>query len=172
MGFESVHQLREVELHLDTTGPMTFSLYSDLPGDEIIVRFTKVIDTEVTTVGPRTINIQLPGTTKGKLFRFKLHGANDLKLFGGRMLARPLGIEAAWKWYAVPVDPTPDWTTMKLPIDEPPDWSDLKLPIEETPDFQTMPLPIDETPDWAEMKLPIDETTEWLWVEMAEDAVE
>lgn len=160
--FEVVHFLRIFECDCSTLGPVTLTIYSDLPGNSMAVREVRTVDTSA--YGRRTVRFRLSGNTKGKLFRFEIKALSTLRLFGARVFAKAIGTSASgdWAWFPLPVVETPEeWTAIKLPIDETPEeLSAIKLPIVDTPeDWSAIKLPIDETPEhWTAVKAPIEET--------------
>ncbi|MBM3744160.1 MAG: hypothetical protein FJW34_00010 [Acidobacteria bacterium] len=149
-------------LDLDTSGEVTVYVYTDLPGEDMRLRHSETVNTELTTTGRRKAEVRLPGTIKGRYMQLKVGGAAEVRLFAARVLARVLGSSDPWTWYPVPVELTPElFGTAALPIEPTPEsFAEARLPIEPTPDgFAEARLPIDPTPDgFAEARLPIDPT--------------
>jgi hypothetical protein len=179
MAFETVHLLGKVELDLDTSGPMTFTLLTDQPGDAMTVRHSEAINTETTTAGRRTIEFRLPGKTKGQLLDARISGPSVCRLYGARVWASAIGGTApgGWGWYSLPCRVTPDgFAAAPLPITPTPEaWSKALLPITPTPEaWNKAALPIDPTPEtWTRGPLPIPQTPAIpRWVDLAVDAVE
>jgi hypothetical protein len=111
------HHFREFELDLDTSGPMQFTVSLELPGQNLAARGAYMVNTEVTTPGRRPWNMRGPGTLKGQLLRLRLAGGAIVRMWGGRVYARPLNSQGSWRWIALPIPETPvDWITTKLPI--------------------------------------------------------
>ena len=137
MAFETVHLFRRVEFDIDTAGEATFTLSTDQPGDEVASRHTATINTDLTTTGRRTVKVRLPGNVRGKLYKAKLAGAGILRIYGGRIEARAIGLagNAAWQWHPMPIVGTPElYGAAGLPIAGTPEaWSAGGLPIPETP---------------------------------------
>lgn len=164
MAFEYVWLFREIELNLDTSGPMTLTVSTELPESDVRPRLVSVLNTEITTVGRRTMDVRLPGTTRGHLLQLKLSGSNTARLYGVRVFARPLNAAASWNWYPVQVRETGEaYLAVPLPIRPTPEvYGDAALPITPTPEpFAVAGLPIRETKEgYGEARLPIPETPE------------
>lgn len=154
MAFETVHLVRIIEFDLECSGAIALTLSSDLPGNAMAPREWLTIP--ATPGGRRTVRFRLSGTTKGKLFQYELIPSAVMRLYGGRVFAKPLGGGADWAWFALPVEPTPaEWTPVKLPIEATSEeWTAIKLPIEDTSE------------EWTWVKMPIVPTSdEQLWQE-------
>jgi hypothetical protein len=177
MGFERLKIFRKVELDIDTEGPMTVQVYTDLPGQDMRLRHSETINTEETTAGRRTVTVRMPGWLKGRLMKLRLAGVAVVRLYAARVRARTVGGADSWAWYPVPVEVTPDtFMVAKLPIEPTPEgWVEAKLPIEPTPEgWAEAKLPIDPTPEgWGSAPLPIRPTPkERTWVEIPVAIVE
>lgn len=148
-----------VELNVDASNGGSLTLSTDLPGDSMAVRETKVIPV---TTGRRVIRLRLMGTTKGRLYSAKVEptGNGIIRLYAGRIWARILPSQQ-WAWFALPIEPTPEeWTAVPLPI--PPtsqEWTAVPLPIPPTSqEWTATPLPIKPTPanpEWVDV--PVDQ---------------
>ena len=146
MGHETAYQFREFEFDIDTSGPVTFDVFTELPGSNVANRYSATVNTETTTTGRTTRNVRVPISVKGKLSKLKLSGGAIIRLFGVRVFARPLGMQANWNWYSFPVVGTQaDWSKMQLPIVPTQEgWSTLQLPIAPTDAEATwVSLPVD-----------------------------
>ncbi len=157
MGFEraAIYGLLDLELEATAAGSVLFS--TDLPGNAMAVRETKVIP----PTGRRVVRFRLQGTTKGRLYSIKVNpGAGVLRLYGGRIWARVLP-GTVWAWYEIPIPPTSEeWQPVKLPIPGVGEWQAVKLPIPEMGEWQAAKLPIPEMGEWQAAKLPIPPTSE------------
>ncbi len=119
-GFEHVKLFREIEFHVDTDGPELLDVFTDLPGDRMDRRFQWNLYTDSTTAGSRTQNIRLPGTTKAKLFKLRVHGPNIARIYGARVFAKVVGVAepASWVWLPIPMEETPEiFAWVDLPVD-------------------------------------------------------
>jgi len=162
VGFETAHLFREVEILADTDGPMTFIISTEVPGRDVIQRYRFTFDTP-TTEKRLPVKIRVPGNVRGKLHQLRIEGQHVCRLYGVRVYAKPLGIKSAWRWYVIPVVPTPeDWSRAALPIVPTPEgWEAARLPIVPTAEgFEAMPLPLKETP------------LEPFWVDIPVDVIE
>ena len=176
MGFETLYMFREVEILADTDGPMTFSLSTELPGQDVAARHIIEFDT-TTTTGRRPINLRMTGDVRGKLNQLRIDGPSAMRLYGVRVYAKALGIKSAWRWHNVPVVATQDgYQSAGLPILPTPEgFSTAGLPILPTPEgFAAAGLPIVPTPEgWDRQALPLLVTApEWKWINIPVDAVE
>jgi len=145
VGFESLWLYREIELLVDTSGPMTLTLLTELPWQKMQLRYSVPFDTASSTERV-PVKIRLPGDVKGKLTQLRIDGPNQARLYGVRVFAKPLGIESAWRWYVIPVVETPEgYAAAPLPILPTPEgWSAMKLPLIETPlEASWLDLPVD-----------------------------
>jgi hypothetical protein len=146
MGHETAHQFREFEFDIDTSGPVTFEVFTELPGSNVASRYSATINTETTTTGRATRNVRVPISVKGKLSKLKISGSATINLYGVRAWARPLGTQANWNWYSFPVVGTQvDWSRMQLPIVPTQEgWNSVQLPIAPTePEATWITLPVD-----------------------------
>jgi hypothetical protein len=165
---ETVHLARTIvpEYQLEG-GNANVEIWSDLPGGSMALRYSIGLPTGA---GRQAQRLVLPGTLKGKLWKFRAYptGAAKLRLFGLRVWARAIGAAAsAWGWVPVPMPATGDWVEVKLEIPPTPDeWAAVKLDISPTADeWSEVRLPIPETAeDWAAVKLPIEPSDEELVV--------
>lgn len=155
MGFERIWLFQQVELQIETVGEYTFEFLTDLPGAAMAVR-RRVSFTTATTV-----NIRLPGSTRGRLYAAKLYGAAEARLYRGRVFAKPLGPPGptGWAWYALPIVTTPEaYGAAALPIRPTPEgYGEAPLPIAPTPEgYSAAALPIRGTPEeWTAAPLPL-----------------
>ncbi|HTB10937.1 MAG TPA: hypothetical protein VK752_05175 [Bryobacteraceae bacterium] len=91
-----IKQARELELQIDTIGPVTVVLMSDLPGNQVLPRFTAVINTN--NVGWRTVKVLLPtvfsatGAIEGRIWRLQLSGTSQFKLYNLGLEILPVGV--------------------------------------------------------------------------------
>jgi len=177
MAFERLKEYRKIRVDLDTSGQMTLYVSTDLPGEDMRLRHSEAINTELTTTGRRVVEVRLPGNVKGRLMKLRMEGGAQVRLFGARVLGRVLGGTEGWNWYVVPIEATPElFATARLPIDPTPDgFATAQLPIEPTPDgFAEARLPIEPTPEgWATAGLPIRTTPDLrTWVDLPVPVVE
>jgi hypothetical protein len=177
MGLETVWQFREIEILIDTDAPGTLTIRTELPDYDLTTKHQLQIDT-TTTTDRRTVRIRLPGDVKGSLMypRFEMV-SGVARIYGARVLAKPLGGPGAWRWLDLPVRQTPEaLTDAPLPIRETPEgFADANLPIRSTPeDFTDAALPIRATPEgWERLGLPLIGTPLLAeWVDVPVDAVE
>jgi hypothetical protein len=89
-----IKQARELEIQLDNLGPVTVTLMSDLPNNEIVPRFTTTIPAGT---GWHVAKIPLPnalGTAQieGRIWRLQLAGASQYKLFNIGLEILPIGV--------------------------------------------------------------------------------
>jgi hypothetical protein len=93
-GSSKAKEAREIELDVETTGAITATLYSDLPGYTMAQRFQS---TNVSTSGRQKMLLPLTAGTApysyplGRLFRVILSGANAFRLYGARLKVREMG---------------------------------------------------------------------------------
>jgi hypothetical protein len=84
----AVKEARELELDIETTGPVNVQLLSDLTatynGNAITTGRQKVML-------PLTINAPLDQFVEGRLLRLILSGVSAFRLYGARVLVRPFG---------------------------------------------------------------------------------
>ena len=120
---ERVKMIKEIELdfeHMDASDTLTLTVYSDLPGGAMTSRTTKT-----TTAGllRKTAKFRLPGTIRGRLFRFTISSGTtkDFILYSARAWVKTIGEPNAsgWTWLNLPVKPTNwgDWQFVNVPID-------------------------------------------------------
>lgn len=163
MGVESIKEYRELELDIHTDASTNAYFLTESPGLAMAVRDTFTFDTTATTSGRRPVNHRLTGPCpRGKLAQLKITSAGVVRLFGAKVLCRPLGSSGAWSWADLPVEVTD------------PGWTQVGLPIEATPNEYTQSLlPIDPTPDeYSEYALPIEATPlNPIWVTIPVDAI-
>lgn len=161
MAYEILHLLKQIELDGDWDGAATFTLGTDQPGDAIAVRYTKPFS----YTGRRTVKMTATGSTRLKLLQATLSGTAGMKLFGARVLARPLGQPGAagWQWYPLPVRITEEaYGAAALPIRPTSEtFSAAALPIRPTSEaFSAAALPIrPTTEDWSSGPLPFPQTS-------------
>ena len=95
LGSQTVKQLRELQLDLWAYGQYTVTVYTDLPGNAMSARVTSL---QAATSGRTAVQIPLPqGSVPdnylfGRLVRVTVSSAANLKLFGARIDARPIGV--------------------------------------------------------------------------------
>lgn len=93
-GSAKTKEAREIELDIETSGAITATLYSDLPGYTMAQRFQ---DTGVSSTGRQKILIPLTSGSApysyplGRLFRLILTGSNAYRLYGARLKVREVG---------------------------------------------------------------------------------
>lgn len=179
MAFETVHLFQQVELDTDTEGDMTFEFSTDVPGDALTIKHTEIFNTDRTTPKRRTVNIRLPGTTRGKVYKGRISGAFVCRLFGARVFAKPIGKPepTGWNWYPLPMEGTAElYSETPLPIEptaEP--YQETTLPIVGTAEeYSQAALPIVPTPEgWTDARLPMPQPGVIpRWVDLALDAIE
>lgn len=174
MAYETFHLLKRIELDGYWAGNATFTLGTDQPGNVIEVRYTKPFS----YTGRRTVPMTVAGSTRLRLLQATLSGSGAMKLFGARVLARPLGQPGAagWQWYPLPVRVTEEmYQAASLPIRPTPEgFSEAVLPIRPTSDaFQVAGLPIRPTSEtWSEGALPFPQVSLIpQWVSIPVDSV-
>ena len=148
MSIKRIKLAKAVEIRIAGSGNVTFTLETDVPGDLLASRSTKVCST---TASDQAVRWRLPGHTRGRLFYLKAEAAAGVsaRIEAVRVLARVLDPVKVygWQWYDVPVIPTAQH------------FSRVSLPIETTSlQFVKWPLPIPATPtepQWVE--IPVDE---------------
>jgi hypothetical protein len=159
VGFERVTLFGTVEILYQSSLGAVLSLWTDLPGDALVLRR---FGTMPAAAGRRTFRLRVSGAVKGRLYQLMVTPSNggDVRIYGARVWARQLGPAAsAWQWYAVPVVETPDeYQPVKLPIEPTGDaWQAVKLPVEPTPeDWSAAALPIKATPpvpEWVSVEV-------------------
>jgi len=95
LGTQTVKQLRELQLELSAAGAYTVVVYTDLPGNAMVARVTS---NQSATTGRTAVQIPLPqGSVPdnyifGRLVRVTIASNSDMKLFGARIHARPIGV--------------------------------------------------------------------------------
>jgi hypothetical protein len=124
---------REVALVAQCGGPMILQVQMDLPEEDVHTVSSFQFDTTAQTTGREPIYFRLPGTTKGRLQKFRLIGPNWARLFEVKVYARGLGnTSSGWSWLNVPLAPTAD------------EFSEIQLPVRATPEaFTWIDLPVD-----------------------------
>jgi hypothetical protein len=124
---------RQVYIDGETSGPMTFEMYCELPTQNMRLQASMIIDSSATSPRRLPIYARLPGNTKGHQQRFRIRGAATMRLYKLRVLARRLEVNGgAWDWVDVPFERTPD------------EWASIQMPIRETPEaFTWIDLPVD-----------------------------
>ena len=173
MGWERVSFFRTIEIEAQCTAAVTLAVYTDQPGDALVLRETKTLPA---ASGRRVYKFHLAGTTKGRLYRLELQSAGVVRLFGIRIFARQIG--ADWGWTGLEVEPTAQaWTEHPLSIESTPDaFTEHRLSIEPTADtfaehvlpiqptsetFSEFPLPVEPTSnDWTSHPLPVEPTAD------------
>lgn len=170
MSFEAVWLFSIIELDVETKGPVTLGLYTDLPHGGMQLRESKTVDTSVTTATSYThrgvVRFRMSGTTKGHQVSFHVSGNQIVRLFGGRVYMKSMGNSASnWDWFQIPgIVPTQEeWAALALPIPATSEeWSALALPIPPTSEeWAALALPIPATSqEWNTMALPIPPTSE------------
>lgn len=90
-GTSDVKLARELELDIDTGGAVTYTLYSDLPGNNLANRATGTVNT-VPTAARRRI-VRVPVTCEGRQFALHLASAGyEIILYGARLEVKPYGV--------------------------------------------------------------------------------
>lgn len=130
--FGGIGYIREVSVVAQTGGPMTFTVFTELPNETMTPVATFPVNSTNTT-NRLPISARLPGTTKGQLQQFKLSGPNWARLFEVKVLGRGVGnSESDWQWINVPLEPTPN------------EWTDIQMPVRATPEeFTWIEIPVD-----------------------------
>lgn len=130
--FGGIGVLREVAVIAATQGPMTFTVYTELPNKVMsAVASFPVSSTNQTTRLP--VYARLPGATKGQQQQFRLSGPYWCRLFEVKVLGRGLGNSSSgWEWRDVPMEATPN------------EWQPIQMPVRSTPEeFTWVDLPVD-----------------------------
>lgn len=117
-GTERVKMIKELEIvYSGFAGQITVE--SDLPGNAIILRGTAPFPQ---VSGEQSIKIRLPGTIKGRLFRFKITDTADVRIEAVRAFLKMIGEPNAtpWHWLGLPLEPTQDgiWVPLSFPQDQ------------------------------------------------------
>ncbi|HLW77790.1 MAG TPA: hypothetical protein VKS01_12410, partial [Bryobacteraceae bacterium] len=125
---------REITIVAQTGGAMLFQVLTELPNHDVQPVATIPVDSTVSTTGRRPLYSRLPGTTKGRLTKYRLSGPYVTRLFEVKVLARKLGVNGSdWEWISVPIEATPD------------SWDQIKMPVRETPEeFTWVEIPVDQ----------------------------
>lgn len=130
--FGGIGVLREVAVIAATQGPLTFTVYTELPNEVMTaVASFPVSSTNQTTRLP--VYARLPGPTKGQQMQFQLSGPYWCRLFEVKVLGRGLGNSSSgWEWRDVPMEATPN------------EWQPIQMPVRATPEeFTWVDLPVD-----------------------------
>jgi hypothetical protein len=132
--FEHVMQFREIELDLQVDAAATLNVSTEMPGPLTSPTASLPI---ATTPGRTVFNSRLPGNTKGRMFQPSLIATGITRLFGAKVLAKPLGgpsqmFGGDWQWIALPVEPTPEaWTSVEIPMNaSEADFRWIELPVD------------------------------------------
>jgi hypothetical protein len=91
LGTAKVKEIREVKFDVDTDGPLTMNLYTELPGLDVQNRAAATVDSTVSTPGRRMVSAPLSAPVEGRLFRVELAGASAFRLYSAWALVRPIG---------------------------------------------------------------------------------
>jgi hypothetical protein len=178
MGFEVNHAYRKVSLLCDLTGSWTLEFWTELPNG--VQRAVYSVSLAPTT-GEMPLNIPLAGNVQGKTPKLRLRGGTAARVYGCKILAKPVGTlggeGSAWVWYTVPIEVTPElYSRATLPIPGTPEaWAEAKLPIPGTPEgWAEAKLPIPGTPEaWSDVALPLRKSDVLFeWVDLPVDGVE
>lgn len=90
-GTEAVKNAKELELDIDTSGAVTYEIYSDMPANDMALRVTGTVNTETTTTRRRIVRI--PVDCEGRHFALKLTSASkEIILYGAKLFVRPFGV--------------------------------------------------------------------------------
>jgi hypothetical protein len=94
-----IKRAREIALQMESTGPVTVALLSDLPGDTQAVRASFTVNTgapETTVYGRREVRLPLPAglnqEIEGRMFRLQVSGNNQFKLYEAAVEILPIGV--------------------------------------------------------------------------------
>ncbi len=94
-----IKQAREIALQMESTGPVTVTLWSDLPGDQIAARASFTVNTgapETTVYGRREVRLPLPAglnhEIEGRVFRLQIAGNYQFKLYQAAIEILPIGV--------------------------------------------------------------------------------
>lgn len=94
-GTPKVKEATQIELDIETSGPVQVYLYSDVPGLVMAIHYTAPspgVDTSTSTTGRRKVNLALPAPgVEGRLFRLVIAGTSAFRLYGARLRVRPIG---------------------------------------------------------------------------------
>lgn len=91
LGTPRVKEFREVQLEIDTDGPLTLTVWTELPGLGMAPRATIPVNTTTTTAGRRMMNLPITPTVEGRIVRLVLSGASQFRLYGAWLFWRPIG---------------------------------------------------------------------------------
>lgn len=178
MGFEVNHIYRKVSLLCDLTGSWILEFWAELPNGHSSAVYSVRL---VATTGEVPLNVPLMGNVQGKTPKLRLSGGTAARVYGCKILAKPVGTlggeGAAWIWYTVPVEVTPElYARAALPIPGTPEgWAEGKLPIPGTPEgYGDAKLPIPGTPEaWVDLAMPLRKSDVLFnWVDLPVDGVE
>lgn len=131
--FGGIAQFREVAIIAQTSGPMLFEMLTELPGEDMRVAASCIVNTPSSTSGRLPIYARLPGVVKGQLQQFRLTGPYATRLYEAKILGRGLGnVETDWTWRPLPVEPTPE------------EFQLIQVPVRETAEaFSWVEIPVD-----------------------------
>lgn len=91
-GTKQIKAARELELDIDTSGNVTYTLTSDLPGNSMATRQTGTVNSEATTTRRRIIRVPLSSGIEGRHFALRLTAATkEVILFGARLEVKAFG---------------------------------------------------------------------------------
>lgn len=120
-GTERVKLMDEIEVVYSSAGTAALRVESDLPSGTS-AQVTGSPYTLTATTGEEVRSINLSGTVKGRLFRFKVTPAADFRLEAIRCHIKTIGNPNAspWSWVSLPVEATQDaqWIAIPVQVDE------------------------------------------------------
>lgn len=96
---DPIKRAREIELQIETTGPVTVEFWSDLPGNLQQKRASFTVNTgadQTTIVGRRPVRLPLPAglnaPVEGRLLRLFISGNSQFKLYEAAVEILPVGV--------------------------------------------------------------------------------
>lgn len=88
MAFQRVKTFKDIELYYDAPAGFSLVFYTDMPGSAMAVRATLPFPA---SSGRRTHTLPLDGI-EGTLYRLKITSTGVVRLFGGVLRARAIGV--------------------------------------------------------------------------------
>lgn len=117
-GSERVKLLREIEVVYSGAGG-TFTVSTDLPGNEIVARGTATFPA---VTGEQSIKVRVDGFIKGRLYQAKFEPDGDSRIEAIRFEIKMVGEPNAspWQWLELPLVKTQDavWQDLSFGADE------------------------------------------------------
>ncbi|MFH1110982.1 MAG: hypothetical protein V1790_17555 [Planctomycetota bacterium] len=91
-GTPKVKEFREIQLDLDTDGPITVNVVTEMPGLTQDARQSYTIDTTDTTPGRRMYNLPIAPAVEGRLLKITITAVSAaFRLWGAYVFFRPVG---------------------------------------------------------------------------------